>query len=160
MHHNQKESEEQMETPVTKTVKQVPTKAPATATTKAPAPKAKSGPEALQAAREARERGAKNDVFTYSGQIAEGAKALAPQAQAIVNIIQSHKAKGIRREDLVKEMEGVVTTKQPLTRILSYYQSALITSGYISMKEGAPVAEKPVKAAKEASAETEENSEE
>lgn len=127
-----------MATPVTKTVKQIPTKAPAPATTKAPAPKAKTGPEALQAAREARERGAKNDVFTYSGQVAEGAKALAPQAQAIVNIIQSHKAKGIRREDLVKEMEGVVTTKQPLARILSYYQGALTAGGYISIKEGAP----------------------
>lgn len=149
-----------MATPVTKTVKQIPTKAPAPATTKAPAPKAKTGPEALQAAREARERGAKNDVFTYSGQVAEGAKALAPQAQAIVNIIQSHKAKGIRREDLVKEMEGVVTTKQPLARILSYYQGALTAGGYISIKEGAPAAEKPVKAAKKAPAETEEDSEE
>lgn len=84
-----------------------------------------------KAAKEAAARVAENDKFYFVGKPVEGAKKPAPQAQGIINIIEAAGKPGITRSELVKSMEGVITTKQPLGRILSYYQKPLIEGGYI-----------------------------
>jgi len=131
----------------------------ATKTTKAPAVQAKQakgskGVDALAKAREARERAAGEDIFRPGSGPKEGAKKLAPQAAQIVAIVESHKKAGVTRESLIAEMQGAVQTKQPLSRILGYYQKALVEGGYVTLTE-APKKEKPVKAAKEEAAEDE-----
>lgn len=128
----------------------------ATKTTKAapkgnvPAGFAKSAEE-----RAAIARAASNDKFVYLGKVVEGAKKLAPQAEQIVNLIQAAGKTGITREALVKKMEGVVTTKQPLSRILGYYQKEIQDKGHVTCTKAAiPAAAK--KAPKEAPAAEEE----
>ena len=111
----------------------------------APATTAKS-PEALKAARDARERAASQDVFTYVGKVAEGTKKLAPQAQVIVNAIQAAGKGGITREKLVAGLKGVLVTRQPESRILSYYQSTIVDLGHVSLTKAA-VSETPATAA-------------
>lgn len=120
------------------------TAAPAAKTAAAPANKAM---DALAKAREARERSARLDRFIFKGELVEGAKKLAPQAQQIVNLIEAAGDEGITRQDLVKDMEGVVETRQPLGRILSYYQKAMIEQGYITVEQNTEPAPKTVKKA-------------
>lgn len=57
----------------------------------------------------------------------------APQAQEIVNILEVAGEAGLTRAELVKKMEGVVKTRQPLGRILSYYQKDLVNSGAVAI---------------------------
>lgn len=102
--------------------------------TKAPTPTSKEAKKEEKAKKEAT---ASNDIFTYRGELAENAKKLAPQAQGIVNIVEAAGKKGLTRAALVEQMSGVVTTRQPLGRILSYYQKALIENGYFTLTEAA-----------------------
>jgi hypothetical protein len=48
-----------------------------------------------------------------------------------VNILKAAGAKGLTRAELVQKMDGVVVTRQPLGRILSYYQKDLHEAGAI-----------------------------
>ena len=84
-------------------------------------------------ARAARTSSAGKDLFTHLGD-PEGK--VAPQCQGIINIV---KEKGpITREDLVKAMEGVITSKQPLARILSYYVPVLKSSKAVEITQAVP----------------------
>lgn len=60
-----------------------------------------------------------NDVLTFVKDIGAEEKKLAPQAAQILAIIKA--AGKISRKDCVAAMNGVVTSKQPLERILGYY---------------------------------------
>lgn len=94
-----------------------------------------------QAKKEAAERAAANDRFHYKGQVVEGSKKLAPQAQNIVNLVQAAGDAGITRAELLKSMVGVVTTRQPMGRILGYYQKEIQDKGYVTfVKAAVPVA--------------------
>lgn len=66
---------------------------------------------------------------------------VAPQAKAIANIVAAAGTKGITREKLVKEMEGVVQTRQPQARILSYYQKTLVEKGFFTVTPAEPSAD-------------------
>ena len=70
-------------------------------------------------------------IFAYVE--GESTVKLAPQAQGILNIIKE--AGTINRTDLVAAMVGVVTTRQPMGRILSYYQKKLVETGNVTMSE-------------------------
>ena len=126
-------------------------------TTKTPSPAAASAAatpvdkKAAKEAKEAKERAAQADRFKYLGKVVEGAKKLAPQAQGIVNLIQAAGKGGISRVDLVKNMEGVITTRQPLGRILSYYQQEIVAKGYVTMDAVAAPAPKKSAAAEDES---------
>ena len=94
------------------------------------------------------ERGT-NDIFVrvYEGskpkEVAKETK-LAPQAQTILNAIEAAGKGGIKRPDLVKNLKGVLVTKQPEGRILSYYTKDLLATGCVTLTKGnAPAAEKP-----------------
>ncbi|UOF78067.1 hypothetical protein [Caudoviricetes sp.] len=59
------------------------------------------------------------------------AKKLAPQAQVIADTLAGFGESGATRKELVAKLEadGLLKTKQPVGRILSYYQKDLITYG-------------------------------
>lgn len=70
---------------------------------------------------------------------------LAPQAQVIGNAITAAGAKGISRKDLNAAMgdgvSGALKTKQPVGRIVTYYQKTLQDAGICTItKASAPVA--------------------
>lgn len=67
---------------------------------------------------------------------------MAPQALAIAKLVEAADTKGITRKELVSQMEGVVVTRQPQGRILSYYQKALTEAGFFTITPEAPVVEK------------------
>lgn len=71
------------------------------------------------------------DTFRFLKPVGEGAK-LAPQARVIVNVLSEFKD-GVTREDLNKALEGKLQTRQPIGRIVTYYQKLLVESGYISI---------------------------
>ena len=89
-------------------------------------------PEAAAAAREAREQMRAKDRFVY---LKESEKKLAPQAQGIVNILKEAGEAGMSREELTNAMKGVIVTRQPEGRILSYYQKSLVECGAIEIKQ-------------------------
>jgi len=55
---------------------------------------------------------------------------LPPQARIIVEQIASVKD-GFERGQLIARLKPLITTKQPVERILGYYQKRLIEEGYI-----------------------------
>lgn len=83
---------------------------------------------------------AKNDVFArvlLDGNpvaLAQGTR-IAPQAQVIVNTIEA--AGSITRENLEKACTGVLVTRQPVGRIISYYQKDLVAAGLITLTKAA-----------------------
>lgn len=62
------------------------------------------------------------------------AKKLAPQAQVIVDTIAEFGTEGVTRKDLVAKLEadGKLKTKQPVGRILSYYQKDIVKFGTVT----------------------------
>lgn len=59
------------------------------------------------------------------------AQKLAPQLQAIANTLEAVGEQGCTRKELVELLSkpGVLTTRQPVGRILSYYQKDLVNFG-------------------------------
>jgi hypothetical protein len=99
-------------------------------------PKKKTEAETAQEATTPKAKKAKAEpkaemVYTHTGQ--EPSCKMPPQALGILNIIKE--AKTIGRTDLVSAMDGVIQTKQPLTRILAYYQKLLLESGAVEVTE-------------------------
>jgi hypothetical protein len=95
----------------------------------------KPAPEGEKTKGEFGNRGAK-DLFkrVYAGsKPATTDKKVAPQAQVIVNAVETAGKGGITREDLVKALDGNLTTRQPIGRIVSYYQKPLIEAGLITV---------------------------
>jgi hypothetical protein len=58
---------------------------------------------------------------------------MAPQALQIAKIVEASGTTGISRKELVAQMDGVVITRQPQGRILSYYQKALTEAGFFTI---------------------------
>jgi len=109
------------------------TKAANTAATLAPA--APKGP--------AIERG-QTDHFTAvfkDGKPVEPTGKLAPQAKTILNGIVAAGKGGLSRAQLVKDLTGILQTRQPVGRIVSYYQKTLVSSGAVTLSKGAETAE-------------------
>lgn len=96
----------------------------------------KGTPEGAAAARAARDSAAKNDVFTY---VAEPSKKVAPQAAVIINAVKAgtKNGKGITREKLIESLTGVLVTRQPVGRIISYYQKLISSeTGAVTVTKG------------------------
>lgn len=91
--------------------------------------------EAAEKAKEAKVKKSESQVFKSTGN--EPSKKLAPQAQGIVNILKEAGKDGLTRLQLVEAMKGVITTKQPESRILSYYQKTLVESGAVTIEDAA-----------------------
>lgn len=76
-----------------------------------------------------------SDIFTAVDPQPTGVK-IAPQAQGIVNILLASDSKSLTREKLIEGMVGVVQTRQPEGRILSYYQKVLVDGGFVTITPG------------------------
>lgn len=77
-----------------------------------------------------------NDKFVFVVSKIEGKK-LAPQAQGIVDLLEKAGEAGLTRAQLVDAMKGVIQTRQPEGRILSYYQKTLVEGGFVKIEEAA-----------------------
>lgn len=71
------------------------------------------------------------DTFKFVKAVDATAK-LAPQARVIVNVLSEHKD-GLTREDLCKALDGKLVTRQPIGRIVTYYQKLLTEQGYVTI---------------------------
>lgn len=91
------------------------------------------------AAAEAKAKKSASQVFKFTGN--EPSIKLAPQAQGIVNILREAGEEGLTRAQLAEAMKGIINTKQPESRILSYYQKKLMESGAVVIEDPASSAE-------------------
>lgn len=73
-------------------------------------------------------------------------KKLAPQAMTIVNTLAALPNATATREALEKACTGVLMTKQPVGRIITYYQKNLVDHGYIALTKAPAAAPAPVAA--------------
>jgi hypothetical protein len=102
--------------------KEAPANAESTAPTTQAAPKGDQGA---------------NDRFTRVFADGKGAtptkdgqpKKIAPQLQVIANTLEAAGEAGLTRAELVKNLEGVITTRQPIGRIVTYYQKDIVAFG-------------------------------
>lgn len=106
--------------------------APAAAAAASATPPAASAPGTAAAA-PAPKPVKKPDVFTFVKQVDKDGK-LAPQARVIVNTMETLKT--ANRDELVKALDGKLQTRQPIGRIVTYYQKTLVEAGYITITEG------------------------
>lgn len=107
-------------------------------TAKAPAAAAAAGAAPAAAAPAAAPAKPKTvDTFTFIKNVPEGGK-LAPQARVIVNVLQEKTS--LTRDALNVALEGKLQTRQPIGRIVTYYQKTLVEAGYISITEAPAVA--------------------
>lgn len=89
--------------------------------------------EGAPAAEAKKEKPVTKTQFSFVKDPDEKAK-LAPQARVIVGAIKE--LKSVEREALVKVLsDGRLTTRQPVERILTYYQKSLETQGLIKMEK-------------------------
>lgn len=98
-------------------------------------PVAKAAGEKLAEARAKREAARAKDRLVYKG---ESEKKLAPQAQVIVNAVKAAGKRGLSRAELNEALTGVLVTRQPVGRIVTYYQKSLVDAGCIEIIEEAP----------------------
>jgi len=70
-----------------------------------------------------------NTNYSYQGN--EGETKFAPQCQGIINIVKEAGKGGISRVKLLEAMKEIITTRQPIERILTYYQKSLVESGAV-----------------------------
>jgi hypothetical protein len=110
------------------------TKAPATTVTPPAAPD-KAAEKAAKEEKAAKDRFIR--VMKDGKGVDSNGKKLPPQAQGICNILEAAGDKGLTREELVAKMKGVIQTRQPEGRILSYYQKAIVARGMVKLVEGA-----------------------
>ena len=88
---------------------------------------------ALAEARKNAAAAAQKDQFVF---VKKAEAKIAPQAQTILNTIEA--AGTITREELVKALTGVLQTRQPVGRIVSYYQKLLTgDTGCVTLTKGA-----------------------
>lgn len=98
----------------------------------------------MAAVRAARGTGdSEHDVFTYvpfnpqpnatPPIVTDPRKKLAPQAMVVVNGIASLPNGAGTREALEKAITGILVTKQPVGRIVTYYQKAITDNGYATL---------------------------
>jgi hypothetical protein len=100
------------------------------------APAETKAPNAAEAAAAKQER-MKNDKFTRNykdGKPVPPNGKIPPQAMVIINAIEAAGKTGLTRAELVKNITGVLLTKQPVGRIVSYYQKLISTeSGAVTI---------------------------
>ena len=75
-----------------------------------------------------------NDKFVFQKDLAEGQK-FAPQALLIVKHVKAHNS--ITRDQLCEELskDPEFKTKQPVGRIVSYYQKDLVNAGLFTVEK-------------------------
>lgn len=94
------------------------------------------------AAKEPKERQVMNANYRFVKKPGEGEKKLPLQANQILDILAGTGQESedgpyavMSRKDLLERMKDVVVTRQPIERILGYYQPILTKAGYISVEK-------------------------
>lgn len=100
--------------------------------TKAPA-EGETAPATVGEAAKARAMKAAGDLFKHTGNALEQGKRIAPQANVIVEAIKTAGEPGITRANLETALTGVLVTRQPVGRIVSYYQKDLVELGLVTL---------------------------
>jgi hypothetical protein len=79
-----------------------------------------------------------NITYTFVKEPAEGQK-FAPQAMLIIKHVQNAGANGISKGDLGKALlaDEAFKTKQPVERIIGYYQKDLVNAGVLAQSSAA-----------------------
>ena len=90
----------------------------------------KSKEEQAAEARAAREAKKSKDRFVH---VADVEEKMPPQMVGIIDIVKAAGKKGLSRTELVEAMKGVITTRQPEARILTYYQKRLVECGAVEI---------------------------
>lgn len=67
--------------------------------------------------------------------VSDSGKRLAPQAEAIINIVRNSGKEGITRLDLIEEMKRQMPARQPHSRILAFYQRKLIEEARLKLQK-------------------------
>lgn len=82
-----------------------------------------------------------NIRYTFVKDPAEGQK-FAPQAVLIIKHVQAAGADGISKSDLIKALgaDEAFKTRQPIERIIGYYQKDLVNAGVLSQGTSAAAA--------------------
>lgn len=117
----------------------------ATATAEAPKKEQKKETKPAAAAKPdkaQREQAAKNDRFVFVKD-PDAALRVPPQARTILNAVKAAGKDGISRGDLVSLLEkgNALNTRQPVGRIITYYQPLLVRdNGLIKLEEKTPAA--------------------
>lgn len=91
---------------------------------------------ALEKARHAQASALSKDRLFF---VKDTDKKLAPQAQVIVNTLKAAGKAGMTRKELCDALPAAgLQTKQPVGRILSYYQKAIVECGAVTIEAGKP----------------------
>lgn len=77
--------------------------------------------------------GGSADKFKYVGENKD--HKLPPQARQIADLLKAAPGGTLTREKLLEQASKVVVTKQPIGRILSYYQKRLTDNGFVSVEK-------------------------
>lgn len=85
-----------------------------------------------KAAKAPKEKAVANATYTFVKFPGEGEKNLPKQATQILEILSGNDGP-MARKDLLEAMSGVVETRQPIERILGFYQPRLTEGGYFSV---------------------------
>lgn len=92
---------------------------------------------ALKESAKARARASLNDLFIPVAEYKEDAsKRIAPQMKLIIATITAAGKGGITREALCKNLTGAIVTRQPVNRVVTYYQKPMIELGAITITKG------------------------
>jgi len=114
--------------------KQTKTAPEAADTSKAPAGES----IAAKAERNANDRFTR--VFGKDGKAVVPTGKVPPQVACILNVLEAAGPEGLMREELSKNLKGVLVTRQPESRIVTYYQKLMVESGAVTRTTGAPAA--------------------
>ena len=71
-------------------------------------------------------------VYRFNRDPIEGEK-ISPQAEVILSTIKGAGADGITRGELIEQLSELLTTKQPVARVLAFYQPKMVESCLITV---------------------------
>lgn len=97
---------------------------------------------------------AKTDNYVFKKDVAEGDK-LPPQAKGMLAILKPAGTAGLTGEKLCARMTeeskkegGLISTNQPVERIVAFYQKRLVDGGFMAVVKAPKVEKKPKEPAK------------
>ena len=71
-------------------------------------------------------------TYTAARKLTEDDK-LPKQMKVLFDVLANAGKKGLTRDEWAKQLEGVIETRQPITRIIGYYQSQMESRGMITI---------------------------
>lgn len=98
---------------------------------KGPVPKMPSTAVARSYAKSNIETGTKMQKWFFKSD--KGADELPKQAQQILSVVRELGDKGVDRDAISNTLRGVIKTKQPIDRVVSFYRARLVSGGFVKI---------------------------